>query len=67
VDPNEEAIADALRMALTLEPDQRKAMGRRGRRLVEERYSWEGVAAQMREAYQWVLKRATPPDCVRHD
>jgi glycosyltransferase involved in cell wall biosynthesis len=66
VDPNEEAIADALGMALTLEPDQRKAMGRRGRRLVEERYSWEGVAAQMREAYQWVLKGGTPPDCVRH-
>jgi len=65
VDPDVDAIADALADAVARGPEARAAMGRRGRRLVEARYSWEGVAAQMRDAYQWVVEGGAPPDCVR--
>ena len=33
------------------------AMGMRGRRLVEERFTWPKVAAQMRRLYEEVLGR----------
>jgi glycosyltransferase involved in cell wall biosynthesis len=65
VEPDVDALADALADAVARGPEARAAMGRRGRRLVQARYSWEGVAAQMRDAYQWVLERGAPPDCVR--
>lgn len=65
VEPDADALADALAEAVARGPEARAAMGRRGRRLVEARYSWEGVAAQMRDAYQWVVGGGAPPDCVR--
>ncbi len=55
VDPGAEAIAEALRKATALDPDERRAMGKRGRRLVEEQYSWPGVAEEMTAAYRWIL------------
>jgi len=42
----------------------RAAMGERGRRLVEERFTWTKVAAQMKEVYEWVLGAGPRPDCV---
>ena len=39
-------------------------MGARGRRLVEEKFTWPTVAVQMREVYNWVLGRAVKPDFV---
>jgi glycosyltransferase involved in cell wall biosynthesis len=67
VEPSEPALAAALREAVALDPDARATMGRRGRALVEEQYSWEGVAAQMREAYRWLLDGGHPPDWIRQE
>jgi poly(glycerol-phosphate) alpha-glucosyltransferase len=44
---------------------QREAMGARGRKLVEERFTWPKVAAQMKEVYEWVLGAGPQPDFVR--
>jgi glycosyltransferase involved in cell wall biosynthesis len=65
VDPDAEEIADALREATALEPAERKAMGRRGRRLVEEQYSWPGVAERMVAAYRWMLDERPCPDFIQ--
>ena len=60
-----EALAQALREAVALSGEERLAMGRRGRALVAERYSWEHVAEQMRAVYAWLLGEGERPGCVR--
>jgi len=42
-----------------------REMGARGRRLVQERFTWPRVAAEMIEVYDWVLGRGPRPGCVR--
>jgi glycosyltransferase involved in cell wall biosynthesis len=66
VEPTEAELAAALREAVGADDETRRAMGRRGRRLVEEEYSWPGVAANMRAAYQWLLGDGPRPDVIRH-
>lgn len=39
-------------------------VGRAGRKLVEEKFTWSTVAEQMTEVYRWVLKGGRPPDHV---
>jgi len=39
-------------------------MGAKGRKLVEERFTWKKVAAQMAGVYEWMLGGGVPPDCV---
>lgn len=65
IDPDADAIAEGLRRLSATSPDARAAMGRRGRALVEDRFTWDRVARQMRGVYAWLLDRAPRPDCVR--
>ena len=59
-------IAEALRDATSRSDAERAAMGARGRALVAERYGWDGIAAQMRDVYEWALgQRPSPPPCVQ--
>jgi glycosyltransferase involved in cell wall biosynthesis len=67
VDPDEQALTEALRAAVDADDETRRAMGRRGRRLVEEEYSWSGVAANMTAAYQWLLGDGPRPDVIRDE
>jgi glycosyltransferase involved in cell wall biosynthesis len=60
-----EPLAQALREAVARSDEERRAMGRRGRALVEERYSWERVAEEMRAVYAWLLGEGAQPECVR--
>jgi glycosyltransferase involved in cell wall biosynthesis len=62
-----ESVEGALREALTMSAEALAEMGGRGRRLVDEQYSWERVAREMREVYDWVLDRRERPDCVHLD
>jgi glycosyltransferase involved in cell wall biosynthesis len=62
-----EPLASALREATALSDAERREMGLRGRRLVEEKYAWPGIAKQMVAVYEWVLGGGPPPECVRMD
>ena len=64
VDPNPESIADGLNRLDSMSDCERSAMGAKGRRLVEEKFTWPNAAAQMREVYDWILGRAAKPRCV---
>jgi glycosyltransferase involved in cell wall biosynthesis len=64
IDPGAEPLVAALRDAMARSDAERQAMGARGRKLVEENYSWENVAEQMIEVYEWMLGRRSMPDCV---
>jgi len=48
-------IQDGLRNLLEMSAAERAAMGMRGRRLVEEKFTWPKVAAQMRALYEGLL------------
>ncbi|WP_448873263.1 glycosyltransferase [Desulfobulbus propionicus] len=67
IDPETESIAEGLRQFFSLPDDEQKAMGLRGRRMVEEQFTWEKIAEDMCSVYKWVLGGGSPPACVRFD
>ena len=46
---------EGLRLLLDMSDSDRIEMGRRGRRLVEEKFTWPKVAAQMKQLYEEIL------------
>lgn len=65
VEPEVDALTQALQEATESSDAQRLAMGNRGRELVEEQFSWEEVARKLHGAYQWIRKGGAPPDYIR--
>lgn len=57
-------LADALNEAMRLPDEERCAMGLRGRRLVEENYTWPAAAKKMVAVYQWMLGLGAEPDSI---
>jgi poly(glycerol-phosphate) alpha-glucosyltransferase len=62
-----ESLARGLAELFEMGESQLREMGKRGRRLVEERFSWPKIARQMKEVYEWVLGGGPRPECVRTD
>jgi len=65
VEPTVAALGQALATATQLPPEALREMGRRGRALVAEAYSWEAAAAQTIALYEWLLGRQPQPAFVR--
>ena len=57
-------LTEALGKATALSDAQRREMGQRGRRLVEENYTWPAAAQKMAAVYGWMLGREPKPNCV---
>ena len=55
-------LAEALKTAMKLPDEERRAMGLRGRKLVEENYTWPAAAKKMVAVYQWMLESGPKPD-----
>lgn len=49
---------------LQMSDAERTNMGRNGRALVEQQYTWDVAASKMYAVYQWVLGGGTPPSSV---
>jgi len=59
------SIAEALQKLFRMPTAERSGIGERGRRLAENRFSWEQIARQMSDVYAWLLGgSSSPPDCV---
>jgi len=58
------AMVSALREATSLNDEDRRAMGHRGRQLIEQKYTWEVAAKQMLAVYGWILGQGSRPDHV---
>jgi len=67
VDTGADAVAEGLARAIAAGDEERARMGERGRALVEEKYSWRKIAADMAMAYRWLLGGGEKPACVRLD
>ncbi len=57
-------LKETLAEAMALPEETRAEMGARGRALMESRYSWNAIAAQMAAVYNWLIRRAEMPECV---
>lgn len=62
VEPDVDAIADALKNGCSQSQDSLNAMGRRGREWASAEFAWEGIARRMRAAYAAVLEGSTTAD-----
>jgi len=58
------ALAGQLAAFMARGEADRRAMGGRGRRLVEESFYWPRIAARMCEVYGWVAGGGPKPGCV---
>jgi poly(glycerol-phosphate) alpha-glucosyltransferase len=54
-------------LAAGLEDPALELAGEAGRNLVEERYTWPAVTAEMIAVYDWLVRGGSPPACVRFD
>ena len=59
IDIGVEPLTKALTEAMALSPDELQAMGLRGRKMVEEKYTWGAVAEKMIEGYEEVINART--------
>ncbi len=64
MDPDARSIAVALCQLFSMTEQEREAMGRSGRSLVEERYQWQRIGKTMTGVYDWILGHGPKPDCV---
>jgi glycosyltransferase involved in cell wall biosynthesis len=62
--PEPASITVALKTLFSMTELERRTMGDKGRRLVEERFTWPTVTASMHSIYSWVLGRSPMPACV---
>lgn len=64
IDQGVEPLEAALREALAMPPEALRAMGARGRDWMRRDFGWDGIAAEMMAAYEWLLGRGERPGCV---
>ncbi len=66
-EPNASSVAGTLLRLFDTPDSELSAMGERGRKLVEERFTWEKVAVDMATVYDWLAGGGDPPPCVVKD
>jgi len=59
--PRVEALTSTLRLVLSTPRERLADMGSRGRRLVEQGYTWTHCASELLAVYEWLTGRAEPP------
>ncbi|HVT88203.1 MAG TPA: glycosyltransferase [Tepidisphaeraceae bacterium] len=64
IEPTMGGVEAGLRTLLTMSDEERAAMGRRGRKLIETRYTWQAVAKQMIQLYRWLIGGGSAPGFV---
>lgn len=64
IETGAESIAQGLNSLFSMSASDLQAMGAKGRALVEDRFTWKTIAAQMREVYDWMLGGGTRPESV---
>jgi glycosyltransferase involved in cell wall biosynthesis len=65
IDIGKDPLVEALRDAMGRTDAERLEMGRRGRQVAEEEFSWDSVAERMVRAYRWLLGEGEWPSFVR--
>lgn len=66
-EPGVEPLARAIAEATGIGDAERRAMGARGRQLVEEGFAWPAVARRMLAVYRWLAGEGATPEWVRRN
>jgi glycosyltransferase involved in cell wall biosynthesis len=64
VTPDADAVTQGLRDLIERAPAERASLGRIGRRLVEQHYTWDRQAERLASVYDWLTGGGPPPDPV---
>lgn len=64
MDRTPQNIANVMLQIIDMNAEDINAMGERGRKLVEEKFTAESVARQMKELYEWILKEKEKPNFI---
>ena len=64
IQPDPESIADGMQALFAMSDAERASMGRRGRALVDNQFSWPKVAGDFRAVYAWMTGAGVKPACV---
>ncbi len=67
IDEGVEPLVACLDQALAFTPERLAEMGMRGRRWVEQNFSWPVIASRMAAVYAWILNRRRKPQDVIDD
>lgn len=67
IEPTPEAIAAGIEKLVAQSEAERSLMGLRGRKLVEEKFTWPRIAQEMKAVYEWRLGGGAPPACVMEE
>jgi poly(glycerol-phosphate) alpha-glucosyltransferase len=63
-EPEAASLSTALGTLFGMTDAQRRVMGAKGRKLVEERFTWPQVARQMKDVYDWILGGGNRPPFI---
>ncbi len=64
IEPNVDSIACGLQTMFEMSASELRNTGALGLALVQRRFRWSKIAAEMKGVYDWVLGEAARPDCV---
>lgn len=64
IETNPAPLSERLRAFFRMAPDERSAIGGRGRKLVERSFAWPGIAEKMMSIYTWLTGGGPRPDWV---
>ncbi|RUL88150.1 glycosyltransferase [Tautonia sociabilis] len=64
VEPDVPAVTAGLRELLERSPDERADLGRRGRELVEQHYTWDRQADRLAEVYRYLSGGGPRPEAI---
>ncbi len=67
IEPTEASTAKGLRKLMSLNDDERMAIGQKAREFVETKYTWSTIAHDMVNVYKWAVGLIAKPDFVRVD
>ena len=60
-----EPLREALKELMSKDDAERAAMGERGKEWIRREFTWQGVGAKMKAAYEWLLNKGEKPEWVR--
>ncbi|MDX2039285.1 MAG: glycosyltransferase [Isosphaeraceae bacterium] len=64
VEPTREGVHSGLRELLECSDAERAVLARNGRRLVENRYTWDRQAERLAQVYDWIRRGGSTPEAV---
>ncbi|MFT5705896.1 MAG: glycosyltransferase involved in cell wall biosynthesis [Oceanospirillaceae bacterium] len=65
IDPTPLSIATGLQKMINLPESDLRGIGQKGRKLVENKFTWDQIAEQMKGVYEWCVSGKKPPKCIR--